>query len=204
MTGGGHGSARLSSVAEGCAEAYIRDMPQKPKNSIRKQALVNATGQAARFLDTGERQAAVLRGDAGLDPLLLLFLSEVILLGLLAAAIHWDVPPIWQAAGFVACIVLFPGRRVRVWFVLTDRRVLEIRQDWLERKKVIATHPLAEVRIDAVRSRFPLRGTVGFRWSDGSTTRVIFSRAFLPEVEWLASCLDAGVAAPRRPDVLSA
>jgi hypothetical protein len=179
-------------------------MPQKPKNSIRNQTVLNATGQVAKFLDTGERQAAVLRGDASLDPLLLLFWSEVIVLGLLAAAIHWDVPPIWQAVGIGACIVLVPGRRVRVWFVLTDRRVLEIRQDWLGRKKVIATHPLAEVRIDAVRPRFPLRETVGLRWSDGSTTRIIFSRAFLPEVEWLASCLNAGVAAPRRPDALSA
>jgi hypothetical protein len=91
--------------------------------------------------------------------------------------------------------------------VLTDRRVClvgNVTKGWRSRQVIRAQDSIDRVRVDAVRPAFPRRISFGLRRDDGSTTQIFLRKQWLPEVEWLASCLDVGVAAPRRPDVLSA
>ena len=195
----------------------------------RKTALMrNKVREVGQLLEPGERVSAVMeveldwrRSTRGVR-ILLRCLEAVwalwLLLSLAFTSLRNDFP-----RGFIITIVLVvmsdvvsrliraKARKSQRVIALTDRRVLLLRTArqgsiWRSTSHLVieVAHAVGRVRVDAVRPQSSRRLSLGLRCDDGSTTELFFDKQWLPEVEWLASCLDAGVAAPRRPDVLSA
>jgi len=186
-----------------------------------KRLTATTTGEVARLLESGERVSTVIPVHVGVHPTRRFALVYTLLGSAVGAGWFYFVmrhhpdlvvlfAAIVAAPGLVIAAILGPVSQASRNLVLTDRRVLLVgptRTQFLaRRRRVIRTQefPLDSVRVDSVRHAFPRRFVFGLRRNDGSTTEIYVSKQWLAAVEWLASCLDSGVAAPRRRDVLSA
>jgi hypothetical protein len=194
----------------------------------KKRAIVRtSTRTVAALLEPGERVSSVIPVHAGVHPLRRKMLA---LAGLVSADAVWGLIYFTNVFHYKDLVERHDGPFLLVMLpllllpplpnlllrkshdaarnlVLTDRRVClvgNVTKGWRSRQVIRAQDSIDRVRVDAVRPAFPLRISFGLRRDDGSTTQIFLRKKWLPEVEWLASCLDAGVAAPLRPDVLSA
>jgi hypothetical protein len=180
-------------------------------------AMRTATREVARLLDPGERVSAVIPTHEGVHPDRRYALAIAFYLTLAGSAffvLFHDRRPTFGELFLMSTVTISVAVRIAGTatvalrrLVLTDRRVLLIGQKpkgWRPGQVIRGQVPIDRVRVDAVRPAFPRRISFGLRRGDGSTTQIFLRKQWLPEVEWLASCLDVGVAAPRRPDVLSA